>query len=240
MKEIQWRDTMRSPQLYFVDLRLFVLMLAWAFWPRLWTLVPVVLVMGFLVIAGHKGYRPGAAVRAVRRWMAGPPRAFSPRRYRRIVDYGVAAVAAVVVAAGTGSDVRAEFHYVPPAAPAVEEPATLAVVAPAGEELAAGVAAPEPEPEPPPEWKVMAGSTLGEVLAQWGARAEVEVVMLTDREYLIGSSHTFRGEFEEVVRALLFGLGHLRYAPIGQLLEDGRVLAIYHRVPDGTGEAGRE
>ena len=231
---------MRAPQLYFIDLRLFVLMLAWAFWPRLWTLVPVLVVMGFLVVVGHKGYRPGAALRALRRWVVGRPRALAPRRYRRIVDYGIAALGAVLVAAGTQSEVRAEFRYVPPEPPPAEEPATLAVVAPGEEELAAAVPAPapEPEPEPPPEWKVMAGSTLAEVLAQWGGRAEVEVVMLTDREYLIGSSHTFRGEFEEVVRALLFGLGYLRYAPIGQLLEGGRVLAIYHRVPEGTGEAG--
>ena len=62
--------------------------------------------------------------------------------------------------------------------------------------------------------------------------------MLTDRQYEIGSSHVFRGEFADAVRALLFGLGHLRYAPIGQLLEGGRVLAIHHRVPDGAREAG--
>ena len=229
---------MRSPKLGVVDLRLFVLMLAWAFWPKVWTLVPVLVVMGFLVIAGHKGYRPTAALRALRRWVAGPPRALSPRRYRRIVDYGALAAVAVVAAAATVEPVRAEFHYI---APMVEETATLAVASSApgegeGDGGAAMVAeAVEPE-APPPEWKVMAGSTLEEVLGEWGSRAEVELVMLTDREYLIGSSHVFRGKFADAVRALLFGLGHLRYAPVGQLLEGGRVLAIYHRVPGGAVE----
>ena len=219
---------MRSPKLGFVDLRLFVLMLAWAIWPRVWTLVPVVVVMAFLVVVGHKGYRPGAALRAMRRWVAGPPRALSPRRYRRMVDYGIAAGMAVLVWGGALDVARAEFRYVPPV---VEEAPTLAAVTPAGGEA-------EGQAAPAPRWEVMAGRTLEQVLSEWGARAQVEVVMLTDRQYEIGSSHVFRGEFAAAVRALLFGLGHLRYAPIGQLLEGGRVLAIYHRVPEDAGEGG--
>ena len=229
---------MRSPKLYFIDLRLFALMLVWAFWPRLWTLVPVLAVMGFLAVVGHRGYRPAAALRALRRRLAGRPRALAPRRYRRLVDYGAVACVAVLVAGAGAGAARAEFVYV---APEPEEAPTLAV-APDGRDAAGGLL---PEPgeapvaeEPAPEWPVRAGSTLEEVLGEWGATAQVEVVMLTDREYLIGSSHVFRGAFADAVRALLFGLGHLRYAPIGQLLEGGRVLAIYHRAPEGVrGEA---
>lgn len=224
---------MRSPKLYFIDLRLFLLMVAWAFWPRAWTLVPVLAVMAFLVVAGHKGYRPGAAVRAIRRRAAGRPRALAPRRYRRIVDYGVAAGAAVLLALGGGGGARAAFEYIPPvreAAPTLEMPA-----APDGATATGELAAlpPAPVEEPAPEWVVRAGTTLEAVLGEWAARAGVEVVMLTDRQYLIGSSHVFRGAFADAVRALLFGLGHLRYAPVGQLLEGGRVLAVYHRAPEG-------
>ena len=66
MTGIQWRDSMRSPKLYFLDLRVFVLLLGWVFWPRLWTFVPVVCAIVFLTVVGYKGYRLGSAVRAVR------------------------------------------------------------------------------------------------------------------------------------------------------------------------------
>ena len=345
MKAIQWRDSMRSPKLWVVDLRLFVLLLVWVFWPRVWTLVPVLCAMGFLVVVGHKGYRPGAALRALRRRVAGPVRAWAPRRYRRTVDYGV--WAAMVMGAGMVGEgsARAEFLYI---APAREEVPTFAITSPAPEvgqvrvsrvampwveeetwppevvvaEAAAGSASaggrsgprvmvtirgrgPESdvegvggsvsealvaagvvekgeieqgdegaaqgaleagevaglvdamtdevsgelalaavgaakdvvvEADPPQVWEVSAGSTLSTVLRQWGERADVEVVMLTDRVYEIVSSHQFTGEFSDAVRVLLFGLGDLAYAPIGQMTEDGKVLAIYHRVPDGPGE----
>lgn len=311
---------MRSPKLYFVDLRLFVLLLAWVFWPRWWTLAPVVCVMGFLVVVGHKGYRPGAAVRAVRRRLAGRPRAWVSRRYGRWVDYGAWGAVAVVVAVSVSAPAGAEFLYI---APMREEPPTLAVTGAVpdgdriamppvtgeadGEEgsrpvamaqipaqgvddaraghrprvvvrvrggrstagggapaavsgettvgggegggptqggtagegelaLAAAAQASESAPEAPAVWEVAGGSTLAQVLGEWGKQAEVEVVMLTDRTYEIASSHRFTGAFEEAVRALLFGLGDLAYAPIGQMTQDGRVLAIHHRAPKRSGE----
>lgn len=325
MKELQWRDSMRSPKLYFVDLRLFVLLLAWVFWPRLWTLVPVLAAIAFLVVVDHKGYRPGAAVRALRRRVAGRPRAWVGRRYRRWVDYGVWGAVAVVAVGWSRAPV-AEFLYI---APVQEEAPTLAVVhaAPDGGEVtvaqgadkgpagrvsspagasqrpkvvvrirgqesaseddawgrfvraleegrsrhdaggvaadvvgetdaAAGVVGEAVDEEvaedevvvaaargdavreeaPVPIWEVAGGMTLEEVLGQWGEAAGVEVVMLTDRVYEIASSHRFTGEFDEAVRALLFGLGDLAYAPIGQLSNDGKVLAIHHRAPQRRGE----
>lgn len=317
---------MRSPKLYFVDLRLFLLLLAWVFWPRLWTLVPVLAVIAFLVVVDHKGYRPGAAVRAVRRRVAGRPRAWVGRRYRRWVDYGVWGAVSVLAVGWVRAPV-AEFLYI---APVQEEAPTLAVVNAApdvgdvavvqrtGEGAAGVVSSPagaaqrsrvvvqirgqEPAPEDDsgaplvrggeaaripqgpdgavaevvgetdaaaggigeavreevaadgvvvaaargdamreeavaPTWQVAGGTTLEEVLGQWGEVAGVEVVMLTDRVYEIASSHRFTGEFRDAVRALLFGLGGLAYAPIGQLSNDGRVLAIYHRGPE-RGEEG--
>ncbi|MDD9982729.1 MAG: IcmT/TraK family protein [Gammaproteobacteria bacterium] len=271
---IQWRDSMRSPKLYFIDVRLLLLLLLWAFWPRVVTFVPVVVAIVFLMVAGYRGYRPGAALRAVRRRLAGPPRALSPRRYRRIVDFGALAGIVFAAASGAPQSARAEFLYVPPevkaeALPtlALAEPAeegedlvrvlldrdtTVAMGVPAGaagtqeeggggKDLVAALSSAQPEAEPPPEqalpeavpepWEVHAGSTLGQVLSGWGERAGVEVVMLSDREYLIGSSHVYHGAFVDAVRTLLFGLGHLSYAPVGQLFSDGKVLAVYHRVP---------
>ena len=337
---------MRSPKLYFVDLRLFVLLLVWVFWPRVWTLVPVLCVMGFLVVVGLKGYRPGAALRAVRRRVAGPARAWAPRRYRRMVDYGV--WVSVVMGAGLVVErpAQAEFLYI---APVQEEAATFAItsgvpelgtvrvssvempvveeqaspegvvveedasvagavaggsggprvvmtirgggsereVVTAGESMSAAIGAAVAqemgaaeegdggetsvsvkvvdavalveemkgfvsgelaiaavreedmvvEPAAPQVWEVAGGSTLSDVLREWGERADVEVVMLTDRVYEIVSSHRFTGGFSDAVRVLLFGLGDLAYAPIGQMTQDGRVLAIYHRVPD-SGRGG--
>lgn len=248
--EIQWRDSMRSPKLYVVDLRLFILMLAWAFWPRLWTLVPVLIVLGFLVVVGHRGYRPGAALRALRRWVGGSTRAWSPRRYRRLVDYGAAGGLAILVIAGGRTDASAEFFYAPPESD--ESQPTRAIVTPvpeAGEVAAAkgvggdlptraDVAAAEERVNRAPQseqkrWRVVGGSTLAAILADWGSRADVEVVMLTDREYRIESSHTFAGEFGDAIRALLSGLGHLSYAPVGELLDNGRMLVVHHSAQVG-------
>ena len=87
-----------------------------------------------------------------------------------------------------------------------------------------------------PVWEVTGGTTLGEVLGEWGDRADVEIVMFTDRVYEIASSHQFTGSFEDAVDGLLLGLGDLAYAPIGQMSGDGRVLTIYHRVPERRGQ----
>ena len=252
MDNIQWRDSMRSPKLYVVDLRLFVLMLAWAFWPRIWTLVPVLIVMGFLVVVGHKGYRPGAALRALRRWVGGSTRAWSPRRYRRLVDYGAAGGLAILVIAGGRTDANAEFVYTPPDPPEtrssppivrpVPEDGEVVTTGGVGGDLPVrsdGAAAEESgdravQPARD-QWRVASGSTLAAILADWASRAEVEVVMLTDREYRIESSHTFAGAFGDAVQALLSGLGHLSYAPVGEMLDNGRMLVVRHRARTGHG-----
>ena len=200
---------------------------------------------------GTQGYRPGAALRALRRWVGGSARAWSPRRYRRLVDYGVAGGLAILVAAGGRTDASAEFFYAPPES--IESQPTRAIVRPvpeAGEVAAAkgvgrdlparadvaaaGESASRAPQSAPKRWRVVGGSTLAAILADWGSRADVEVVMLTDREYRIESSHTFAGEFGDAIRALLSGLGHLPYAPVGELLDNGRTLVVHHRVRIGN------
>ncbi len=78
------------------------------------------------------------------------------------------------------------------------------------------------------DWSVINGMMLSEVLEKWGRRASVEVVFLTDHDYLLETSHTFRGTYKEAVQALLFSLGNLPYPPRGSLAKNGRVLAIHH------------
>lgn len=266
---------MRSPKLYFIDVRLLLALLAWVFWPRLITFVPALATVLFLVMVGHRGYRPGAALRAVRRWLVGPPRALSPRRYRRMVDYGALASAGVLALWCTSARVEAEFLYIPPEAEALQtlamagmapedealvrarlgEGTSVAMPVPRGrpavleEDVTPGPVAPETTTALGPQnaheahgvralaesgWAVRSGSTLAQVLGEWGERAGVEVVMLTDRQYAIASSHVFTGAFVDAVRALFFGLGDLAYAPVAQVLEGGRVLAVYHRTPEGA------
>ena len=280
---LQWRDSMRSPRLYFIDVRLLLMLVVWVFWPRIVTLVPALLAIVFLVVVGYRGYRPWAALRAVRRWLAGPPRALSPRRYRRMLDYGAFAALAIVSVSLSPQEVQAEFLYIPPEQ---EELPTLALASPSDDEAElvsllmgdqSAVVMQVPKDLLPAEqgtaagseetgadaaartaalqpggagvtggvgtveesgWEVSIGSTLGQVLHEWGERAGVEILMLTDREYEIGSSHVFRGDFVDAVRALLFGLGDLPYAPVGQVLNGGGVLAVYHRVPEGAVEEG--
>ena len=273
---LQWRDSMRSPRLYFVDVRLLLMLVVWVFWPRMVTLVPALIAIVFLVVVGYRGYRPWAALRAVRCWLAGPPRALSPRRYRRMVDYGAFGAVAIVGVALASPEVEAEFLYIPPEQ---EELPTLAMASPLedeaelvsllmGDESAVVMQVPKnllpaedtsstgakapvraaalgpdgigsaagDEAAVDPGWEVAIGTTLAQVLEEWGARAGVEILMLTDREYEIGSSHVFQGDFVDAVRALLFGLGDLPYAPVAQVLNGGAVLAVYHRVPEGVEE----
>ena len=77
-------------------------------------------------------------------------------------------------------------------------------------------------------WRVAAGESLRAVLARWGGRAGVEVLMLTDRHYVLGAGRAWRGSFAEAVASLLAALSHLPAAPAGELSADGRRLAVTH------------
>ena len=87
-RPLQWRDSARRPRLFGVDGRLPLALGVWVLWPNWATFAGAVAVMSFLVVAELRGYRPGAALRAVRRLAAGEARAWDWRRYRQSVDYG--------------------------------------------------------------------------------------------------------------------------------------------------------
>lgn len=80
------------------------------------------------------------------------------------------------------------------------------------------------------DWRVNAGETLSRALRRWGARAGVELVVLTDRSWRIGESRVFRGRtFDEACAALLIGLSHMPHPPAGE--RNGSVLSLTHRLP---------
>ena len=83
-----WRDAMRPVRLGPFDARLLAFALPAAFFPRLWTLAAVLLAWLAFRAVEARGYRPPAAVRAVRAAMAGKRRAVQRRRLRRALDYG--------------------------------------------------------------------------------------------------------------------------------------------------------
>ena len=81
-------------------------------------------------------------------------------------------------------------------------------------------------------WRLNAGETLFDVLRRWGARAGVEVAVLTDRSWRIGASRVLRGRtFDEACAALLVGLSHMPHPPAAE--RNGSVLSVTHRLPEG-------
>ena len=76
-----------------------------------------------------------------------------------------------------------------------------------------------------------AGELLEDILERWGEAASIDIVWLTDRRWRIDQAATFRGEFADATRGLLFGLSHLSHAPVAQFAASGRTLAIVHRPP---------
>ena len=83
-----WRDTMRPVRFYAVDARLLVLLALWLFVPTWWTTAAVILTAGAFRVAEARGYRLGAAFRAVRARSAGRRPALHARRTRRFVEFG--------------------------------------------------------------------------------------------------------------------------------------------------------
>ena len=82
------------------------------------------------------------------------------------------------------------------------------------------------------DWRLNAGETLFDVLRRWGARAGVEVAVLTDRSWRIGASRVLRGRtFDEACAALLVGLSHMPHPPAAE--RNGSVLSVTHRLPEG-------
>ena len=102
----------------------------------------------------------------------------------------------------------------------------------------AGVAAADVELMSPErgqaDWRLNAGETLFDALRRWGARAGVEVVVLTDRSWRIGADRVLRGRtFDEACAALLIGLSHMPHPPAAE--RNGSVLSVTHRMPEVKG-----
>ncbi len=84
----RWRDSARPTRLWGIDARVAVALFAWLLFPSLAMFAASATVMAFLAIAERRGYRPGAALRVLRRRLGGKSRAVDPRRYRRLLDRG--------------------------------------------------------------------------------------------------------------------------------------------------------
>ena len=83
-----WRDTMRPVRFYAIDARLLIPATLWLFVPTWWTTAAVVLTAVAFRVAEARGYRLGAAARAVRARTAGRRHALHARRTRRFVEFG--------------------------------------------------------------------------------------------------------------------------------------------------------
>ena len=83
-----WRDTMRPVRFYMIDAKLLIPATLWLFVPTWWTTAAVVLTAVAFRVAEARGYRLGAAARAVRARTAGRRHALHARRTRRFVEFG--------------------------------------------------------------------------------------------------------------------------------------------------------
>ena len=131
------------------------------------------------------------------------------------------------------SGASAGFRYVPPdVPPAVEEaaaepaargpvllPAEAQDAEPGGASIVSAA----------PVWNVREGEMLRAALARWGARAEVEILFLTDRRYRLEAAAAFEGGFMDAVQALFQGLAHLPHPPVAARAE-GAALVVRHRL----------
>ena len=131
-RPLQWRDSARRPRLWGVDARLPAALAVWVLWPNRWSFLAALLAIAFLAVAEWRGYRPGAALRAIRRRLAGEPRALDWRRCRRAVDYGAAA----------GVVIALEVLLLAPATPAAAQTAETLPAVPAGPPPTAGLREP--------------------------------------------------------------------------------------------------
>lgn len=83
-----WRDTMRPVRFYVFDARLLLLAAPWLFMPTWWTTAAVLAAALACRGAEVRGYRMGAAIRALRSLSAGRRRALHAARLRRFTDFG--------------------------------------------------------------------------------------------------------------------------------------------------------
>ncbi|MCQ2914501.1 MAG: toxin co-regulated pilus biosynthesis Q family protein [Alphaproteobacteria bacterium] len=80
--------------------------------------------------------------------------------------------------------------------------------------------------DPVDDWLAPEGSTVRQLLLQWGDKAGWRVVWESDREYILEAGAMFRGRFMDVSSALLRSFARTRPAPWGTFYKGNRVLLI--------------
>lgn len=76
------------------------------------------------------------------------------------------------------------------------------------------------------EWEAQSGSTLRQLLREWGDKSGWTVVWKLDRDYNLEAGVIFTGTFTEVSSALIRSFARATPAPIGTFYQGNRVLVI--------------
>ena len=79
------------------------------------------------------------------------------------------------------------------------------------------------------DWVAAEGSTLRELLLDWGDRVGWRVVWNMDRDYTLEAGAVFRGRFVDVSAALLRSFARATPAPKGVFYKGNKVLVISTR-----------
>ena len=80
--------------------------------------------------------------------------------------------------------------------------------------------------DPVEDWLATEGSSVRELLTEWGDKAGWRVVWSTDREYVLEAGAMFRGRFMDVASALIRSFMRTRPAPWGTFYKGNRVLLV--------------
>lgn len=80
--------------------------------------------------------------------------------------------------------------------------------------------------DPVEDWLATEGSSVRNLLTEWGDKAGWRVVWSTDREYILEAGAMFRGRFMDVASALVRSFARARPAPWGTFYKGNRVLLV--------------
>ena len=91
----------------------------------------------------------------------------------------------------------------------------------------ASVTDPNEDPSDPVEdWLAPEGSSLRELLTEWGDKAGWRVIWQTDRGYVLQAGAMFRGRFMDVASAIIRSFARAAPAPWGTFYKGNRVLVV--------------